>query len=122
MVARGLQSSEQSIAQVFSPLRSVPTEQGDKSVTTSSAVLFADATTTNGYGCRRVRIYNTDSSATVGLFFKDAGATVTGLAITAAVKLAPGATFETVIGTNIRVAAISSTGTVTVNVLVHDLL
>jgi len=121
MVSRGIQSSEASIAQVFSPMRSVPTFCGDATVTASSGTLITDNAVTNGYGARRIRVYNADASATIGLFFLIAGATSTGLAIANSMKLAPGATFESVIGTNLRVAAVSSTGSVTVNCLVHDL-
>lgn len=116
-------SQEAALSLVFSPLRGAPTEQGDKSVTTSSALLFADsAVGTDGHGGRRVRIYNTDSSATCGVFFLLAGATATGLSIANATKLAPGAVLETTIASSIRVAAISSSGTITVNVLVSDLI
>jgi hypothetical protein len=103
-------------------MRSVPTEQSDKSVTTSSGVLFTDAANTEGFGARRIRIYNTDSSATCGIFFLEAGGTATGLTIANSMKIAPGATYECVIGNNMRVAAVSSSGTITINVLVHDLI
>lgn len=107
---------------VWSPMRGVPTEQGDKSVAATSAVLFTDSSNTDGHGARRVRIYNTDASATCGIFFLASGSTATGLSIANAVKIAPATTYEFVISNSIRVAAISSSGTITVNVLVHDLI
>jgi hypothetical protein len=114
--------SEMATSLVWSPMRTAPTEQGDKSVTTSSAVLFADAASTNGHGARRIRIYNTDGSNAIGLFFLAAGGTATGLSIANSCKLGAGQTLECVISTALRVAAISASGTITVNVLVSDIL
>jgi hypothetical protein len=114
-------SPDTAIQLAWSPLKYAPTEQGDKSVTTSSGTLFADCADTKGFGARRCRVYNTDGSATLGIFFIRAGATATGLTIANSVKVAPGVTYEFVVSNNMRVAAVSSSGTITVNVLVHDL-
>ena len=114
--------ADTALAMVFSPMRGIPTVQADASVTTSSALLFADATKTDGNGARRIRIYNTDAAATIGLFFIAAAGTATGLTIANSMKVGPGMTFECVIASSIRIAAVSSSGTVTVNCLVHDLV
>lgn len=118
-MAKGIMAPDTAMAMVWSPMRSVPTEQGDKSVTTSMTILFNDAIDTTGFRARRMRIYNTDSSATIGLRFFEAGTSVSGT-LAGSVRVGPGMTYECVIGNNMRVAAIASSGTVTVNVLVHD--
>jgi len=99
----------------------VPTLTGDVSVTTSSALLFADATSaSDGGGARRVRICNTSASATLGLFLIAAGGTATGLVIANSVKVLPGASVEWTISNSVRVAAVGSAA-LTANVLVADI-
>lgn len=103
----------------FAPL-GVPTSVGDVSVTTSSALLVADASIVSGYGARRVRICNTDASATLGVFLIAAGGTATGLSISNAVKVLPGQSVEWLISDEVRLAAIGS-ASLTANVFVQDI-
>ncbi len=98
----------------------LPTTIGDVSVTTSSALLFADATNIDGHGIRRVRIVNTDTSATLGIFLIAAGGTATGLLIANSAKILPGAEISFVIKNNVRVSAVGS-ASLTANVWVDDL-
>lgn len=114
--------SNSAVAIAFSGIRRVPAECGDVSVTTTPAVLFADASNTAVGGTRRVRVFNTSSSATVGLFFVEAGSSLSGLLIADSAKIGPGNTWEFVVGANIRVGAVASSGSVTVNCFVDDLL
>jgi hypothetical protein len=98
----------------------LPTTIGDVSVTTSSALLFADASVADGFGIRRVRIYNADASATLGIFFIAAAGTATGLTIGNALKIGPGQTESFTIKSNVRIAAVGS-ASLTANVFVEDL-
>lgn len=112
-------SPEAAIAAAMAPF-GLPTTIGDVSVTTSSAVLFADAAVTDGLGYRRVRIYNTDSSATLGVFLIAAAGTATGLAIANSMKIGPGMAVDFAVKNNVRVAAIGSAA-LTANVFVEDI-
>jgi len=108
------------VAWALSPIMSPPTKQGDVTVAATSDLLFASLTTA-GKGVRRIRIVNTDSSKTLGVFLLRSTDIATGRSISDSTKIAPGAVFETEIADTVSVAAISSSGTLTANVLVYDL-
>lgn len=112
-------SPEAAIQAAMAPLKNI-SQQGDVAVTTSSALAFADSTITDGFGYRRIRVYNTDASATLGVKFIAAAATATGHAITAAIKVGPQMTFETVYSNSLRVVFVGS-ASLTANVIVDDL-
>lgn len=117
--------SNAAIANALTPIRKNPTVSQDVSVTTSPAVLFADDADAAGanavYLTRRVRVVNTSSTATLGIFIREAGTDLTGLTIANSARILPNVTWEFSVGLNMRVGAISSSGTITANVLVSDL-
>jgi hypothetical protein len=103
----------------FAPL-GAPTFCGDVSVTTSSALLVADASDVSGNGCRRIRICNTDASAVLGIFDIAAGATATGLVIANSCKILPGQSVEWLLRNDRRLSAVGS-ASLTANVFVQDI-
>jgi len=112
-------SPEAALTAAMAPF-GVPTTCIDVAVTTSSALLFADAAVADGFGYRRVRIYNTDSSATLGIFLIAAGGTATGLVIANSMKIGPGMVVDFSIKNNVRVSAVGS-ASLTANVFVEDI-
>ena len=111
---------EAALRNQFSAIHSLPSFQGDGYASATSGTLIDDTSTTSGYGVRRCEIYNTDAVQTVGIKILLAGETATGHTIDDCKKIAPGATWSVVVGTNMRLAAVASGGGATVNLLIHD--
>lgn len=119
-MAHRLQSPDQAIRTTFSAIREAPTFQGDISVTTNSAALFADHTNTSGTITRFLVIQNTDTAETLGIKLIAAGATDTGHSITTCLRIPAGGFYEDFIGSNLRVVGVA-TGALTANVRIVDM-
>ena len=115
------QSPEESIKQSLSAMNAPPTVCGNLSVAASSDILFADSVIQTDRAKRSILVHNYSSNtANVGLFFIASGASATGLSLSNALVLEPGNACSLQISSKLRVAAVSSSGTVQVNVLVYD--
>lgn len=121
-MATKMQDWQEAIKHSYSAVGTVPTVQGDVSVASSSALLFANAASTDNHATRSVTIQNTEASggATIGIKFVASTDAGTGHALTTCFRLEPKAICEFLIRCNIGVVAVSSSGTVTANVLVLD--
>jgi len=113
-------SFDDALEWTLSPVLGVPVMQGDVSVTSTPALLFASSTIPAARAMRRIRIYNTHLTSTLGIFFLRASQAASGLVLSDSVRILPGGVYECVISGDMTMAAIASTGTIAANILAHD--
>lgn len=104
---------------VFTPLRD-PIVNSD-SVGTQSKALCADHVNNLSYNVRRVRLYNTHSVGTLGLYLADRGEDPTSGVFASAIQIPPGQIWSSIISSEHRLLVIGNIAGVTYNYMVDDI-